>query len=317
MGFSQVPNKCFITDAQTKTTNSDLDAMDYLITYGGRNYYFIFPWDYENSNFVNENLHVLRGLMLNNKFQDGSDSSEYDSMRLESLISKANIPRSPKNKLDNLLLYLFNKQEYPGEILDIDGDFAFGQPLYLLYFKNFKEFFFYLESLKEQNLIKFTTSQIVGRDEINIKNLKLTFDGLQYIIDLQEKGQDSNNCFIAMSFSESSLPLRESIKSAIVKSGYVPVLIDEIHYEADITINDAIIASIKKCKFLVADFTEQRHGVYFETGYALGKDKPVIYMCNSEDFSNTHFDTNHYPHIVYSDLNELEAKLSTKIDAWI
>ncbi|MBN2156818.1 MAG: nucleoside 2-deoxyribosyltransferase, partial [Candidatus Lokiarchaeota archaeon] len=99
--------------------------------------------------------------------------------------------------------------------------------------------------------------------------------------------------------------------------GFQPILIDEVNYESEITINDAIIKNIKECKFLIADFSGQRHGVYFEAGYALGKGRQVIYLCSEEDFENTHFDTNHYPHIVYRDLNELKERLKNKIQAWI
>lgn len=44
--------------------------------------------------------------------------------------------------------------------------------------------------------------------------------------------------------------------------------------QCHITINDAIVREIKKCKFLVADFTQHKHGVYFESG--LGLQRPVI-----------------------------------------
>jgi nucleoside 2-deoxyribosyltransferase len=41
-------------------------------------------------------------------------------------------------------------------------------------------------------------------------------------------------------------------------------------------IDDRIIAEIRRCRFIVADFTGQRGGVYFEAGFALGLGKPVI-----------------------------------------
>jgi len=127
----------------------------------------------------------------------------------------------------------------------------------------------------------------------------------------------SNKCFVAMSFDNKLTDTRETIKTAINDVGFEPILIDEIHIDSEVTINDTLIAEIKKSKFLVADFTQHKHGVYFEAGFALGLKRPVIYLCQFEDFPNTHFDTNHYPHIIYKNLDELKEKLQTKIEAWI
>ena len=56
----------------------------------------------------------------------------------------------------------------------------------------------------------------------------------------------------------------------------------------------------------------------FEAGYALGRGKPVIYCCEEKDFlNNAHFDTNHYPHILYKDNDQLYNGLKSKIEAWI
>ena len=120
-----------------------------------------------------------------------------------------------------------------------------------------------------------------------------------------------------MSFSSSQQDTRAIIKAAVYNCGYDPILIDEQHIASDVTINDTLIAEIKKSKFIIADFTEHKHGVYFEAGFALGQKKPVIYLCNKLQFNKTHFDTNHYSHIVYETLDELKEKLETKIEAWI
>lgn len=175
--------------------------------------------------------------------------------------------------------------------------------------------FFYLLTLNKQGMI-------TGRDASSSSghsmiDIRLTYDGLARFIEINETGDKSVRGFIAMSFSDSLADTRESIKSAIRETGFVPILIDEVHIDSGVTINDALIAEIKKCKFLVADFSQHKHGVYFEAGFALGLKRPVIYLCNADDFANTHFDTNHYPHIIYSDLVELKEKLKTKIEAWI
>ena len=65
------------------------------------------------------------------------------------------------------------------------------------------------------------------------------------------------------------------IDKAILNSGYQPIRIDK-HEHAN-RIDDEIIALIRQSKFVVADFTGQRGGVYFESGFALGLGLPVIW----------------------------------------
>lgn len=74
---------------------------------------------------------------------------------------------------------------------------------------------------------------------------------------------------------------------------------------------------MKSSKFCIADFTEQRDGVYFESGFAVGLGKKVIYTCHKKWFKKSHFDTNHFPHIIYESMQELKEKLDNKIKAWI
>ncbi|MEP6737098.1 MAG: hypothetical protein ABJA70_16360, partial [Chryseolinea sp.] len=83
------------------------------------------------------------------------------------------------------------------------------------------------------------------------------------------------------------------------------------------TINDEIIAGLRKCKFCIADFSYHRNGVYFEAGFALGQKKPVIYSCMKEEFAKAHFDIKPLQHIIYDTPDELRDKLISKIQAWI
>ena len=52
---------------------------------------------------------------------------------------------------------------------------------------------------------------------------------------------------------------------------------------------------IRRAKFVVADLTDDNQGAYWESGFAEGLDKKVIYTCEKSVFDNkgTHFDTNH------------------------
>jgi nucleoside 2-deoxyribosyltransferase len=120
-----------------------------------------------------------------------------------------------------------------------------------------------------------------------------------------------------MSFSGSCVEIREAIKQACKETGFNPILVDEIDPGMTNTINDAIVANLKKCKFCIADFTEQKDGVYFESGFALGQGKRVIYTCKEDWFNKSHFDINHFPHIIYPNVAELKRQLVDRINAWI
>lgn len=308
--------RCFITDnIIQKIDNTDFDGIFYRVEYSGKQFKFKFYWDHENSSFVEDNKYVLQGLIANGKFPFDETKILYDNDRLEKIIHEAYFPRKPKEKLNNLIDFLFSIQDSEGKEFNLQVSGSADEFINKLYFKNYEEFLLYLLTLQDMNYIVVKRSLIDSLSAID--TIRFTFSGLEYVIELQESGEKSRNCFIAMSFSDLQQELRNTLKEAITDCDYTPVLVDEINFDSDVTINDAIISNIKQSKFMIADFTEQKHGVYFEAGYALGQGKPVIYTCNRTDFSNTHFDTNHYPHIVYENLKELKEKLVYKIKAWI
>lgn len=315
MGMTNAPVTCFITDMPTVNKSSEFDGIEYTVDFNNKNYYFVFLRNHQNSEFVEKNKYILKGLLINEKIPFPKPTKFIDNDILEKIIIEAQIPRTPKNKLDNLILFLFDHQEFPGKEIDIKSGMNWIFILNKLYFKNQQEYWFYLNTLKDKGLINLIdTTGKIGSDAVNIK---LTFQGLEFVINLQENSERSNNCFIAMSFSDTTIQIRETIKKTVRELGYDPLLVDELLYDSEMTINDAIISNIKKSKFLIADFTDQKHGVYFEVGFALGLKRPVIYTCLKKDFELTHFDINHYPHIVYNDLNDLEIRLKNKIQAWI
>jgi nucleoside 2-deoxyribosyltransferase len=55
-------------------------------------------------------------------------------------------------------------------------------------------------------------------------------------------------------------------------------------------IGDEIISQIRRSKFLIADFTGHRGGVYFEAGLAMGLGLPVFWTCRRDDLDKLHFD---------------------------
>ncbi|MDV7188596.1 hypothetical protein R3X25_15015 [Lutibacter sp. TH_r2] len=318
MGMMPPPEKCHITGLKTTNFTSSFDLAEYIIQIKEKRLLFRFHWNHKNNSFVNKNKHILYGMILNDSFPKEfctKTDKVLNNEILEQIIREAIYPKTPEDKINYLLNYLHSLQEYEGSRIDFPKNEENQELANRLYFKNYQEMAFYLFTLKNKGLINGV--DVSTRDGSGLVGITLTFEGLSKVIELNENGTHSDRCFVAMSFSTSQNATRVAIKKAIKDAGYDPILIDEQHIDSDVTINDALISEIRKSKFVVADFTEHKHGVYFEAGFALGLKRPVIYLCEGDDFENTHFDTNHYPHIIYNNLGELKENLTTKIDAWI
>ena len=69
-------------------------------------------------------------------------------------------------------------------------------------------------------------------------------------------------------------------KPALETVGYLPHRVDIVpHIDR---IDAKIQAEIKESRFLVADVTGQRQGVYFEAGYAMGLGLPVVWTVRKD-----------------------------------
>jgi len=258
-----------------------------------------------------ENKYILAGAIFTNQFFDGGIPQIIDKIFIEKKLTQISYPKTPKEKLDNLFISLVEKQNFDGDKVHIINELNSSIEYKRLFFKSINEYNFYIRTISDKDLIKAQFSLN------NLLNYSITFEGLNYYVSIKEKGILSNRCFIAMSFSIGMEEIRDAIKSAIIETSYEPILIDEKHIESSQTINDAIIAELKHSKFCIADFTEQKDGVYFESGFALGQGKQVIYCCRKDYLNKTHFDTNHFSHIIYETSEELKTKLKNKIEAWI
>ena len=123
-------------------------------------------------------------------------------------------------------------------------------------------------------------------------------------------------CFVAMCFHESlNDAYNEGIYLAVKDCGMDPVRIDLVPHNDNIV--DKIISEIRSCQFMVADFTKQRGGVYFEAGFAKGLGRPVIWTCQKDDFEKIHFDIAQFSHIIWKDPADLRMRLADKIKATI
>ncbi|HBS42348.1 MAG TPA: hypothetical protein DEA26_06700 [Oceanospirillales bacterium] len=200
-----------------------------------------------------------------------------------------------------LLELIFKRTGYPGAIVEINfaGDVA------LVWASKSDELKYYLASLVEDGFI---TKVFEHADKY-----KINFSGLEYLKKYQSSKGDGKQCFVAMSFSPGLLSVYENgIKPAIEDNGFISYRVDaDQHVDR---IDAKIVSEIKKSKFMVADVTEQKSGVYYEAGFAHGLGIPVIWCVRDDDLKNVHFDTRQYNHIVWKNEDELREKLTDLIN---
>src|SRR6266436_6864511 len=63
-------------------------------------------------------------------------------------------------------------------------------------------------------------------------------------------------------------------------------------------------------RFVVADYTGQANGVYFEAGFALGLGLTVIPTCRADEVPKLHFDIRHLNTLAWTKPADLALKLS-------
>ncbi len=137
-----------------------------------------------------------------------------------------------------------------------------------------------------------------------------------YIRAAERPRSASPSGFIAMWFNPSMDPARfEGLEPAIRDAGYNPVIVSGVEHINKI--DDEIVSQIRKSRFLVADFTGHRGGVYFEAGFAMGLGLPVFWTCQDDDLANLHFDIRQYNCINWTSTTDLSVRLRRRIEAVI
>jgi hypothetical protein len=140
----------------------------------------------------------------------------------------------------------------------------------------------------------------------------LTMTGWERLDQLRQKGPNSSFAFVAMSFSNTMSDLFDkAIEPAVRQAGYEPIRVDRKEHTN--SIDDEIIGNIRKSRFMVADFTGQRAGVYFEAGMMTGLGRTVIWMCDRQDLAAVHFDVRQRNFIVWESTEDARQRLYKRI----
>lgn len=224
----------------------------------------------------------------------------------------ADFPRNVSERLDRTIVNLAHMSAKPGSWLSLENgvDYPAG------FAEDDEAFNFLLSQLAELGYLGLTDGWAFGEDVP--PEVRLTAAGWNRVADLERAtaGQKSRQAFVAMWFgAEVREAYEQGIKPAIEAAGYEPCQMAYLQHNEQV--DDRMIAEIRKSRFLVADFTGHRHGVYWEAGFALGIDIPAIYTVREDEVGKCHFDTRQFNHVVWKTPEDLRERLRARIDATI
>lgn len=213
--------------------------------------------------------------------------------------------------IDGLLNDLHNNYASYLGLIDELKDYP-NQLLSVSWCQDIQEFFFLLINYlsNQQKFIEFT----------DLNEILINPKGWEYIERLKTLNPKSNIAFVAMWFDPSTNELfNRAIEPAIEAAGFKALRIDRFQHNN--RIDDEIIAGIKRSKFLVCDFTNQRPGVYFESGFGLGFGLQVIWTCKKNEIEENkiHFDNRQYNFLTWEEgkLEDFKKALQNRIEATI
>jgi hypothetical protein len=218
-------------------------------------------------------------------------------------------PRSIADRAAKLLAAIHRRTKFFGAsaALTVADDYPLG------YARNETEFWSLLRYLKERRWLDLLHVSAIDNQ---IANVSLTADGFAEVEGRQASNLEAKQAFIARWFhADMDRAYDVGIKPAVEESGFIPIPVNVREYNGDVV--DQIIVEIRKSRFVIADTTGHRGGVYFEAGFAKGLGLEVIFSCKKGEFDKSHFDVNHMNHIVWNNEEDLHAQLARRIQSTI
>jgi nucleoside 2-deoxyribosyltransferase len=219
-------------------------------------------------------------------------------------------PSSPLEMIEEGLLNLSRRLAHPAEQVRIAP-----QDCWLVYAHDAASLAYVAEQLCELGFLKHRGSD--PNTSYSTQLYSIQARGWEKIASLRTAANAARRqAFVAMWFSpETEDYYLGGIVPAVESDGTKCVRIDLKEHNNKIC--DEIVLEIRRSKFVVADFTGNRGGVYFEAGLAYGLGLPVIWTVREDHLPQVHFDTRQYNHLVYKSKDELRDKLTHRIRATI
>lgn len=219
---------------------------------------------------------------------------------LEELAASVSRPHTLLGLVDRLVLFLAARAPDFWSA----GDYHIGRDFPVLVLKNEQEWTYLFKVATEMGLLQAGTGV-------------LSPQGWAKADELRRSRPNSRQAFVAMWFDEQLTDAWLSgFRTGIADTGAFEALrIDGVQHNGKI--DDRIVAEIRRSGLVVADFTGNRGGVYFEAGLATGLGIPVIWTCRQDCIGDVHFDTRQYNHIVWTDPEHLRSALRDRILATV
>lgn len=146
----------------------------------------------------------------------------------------------------------------------------------------------------------------------------ITPGGWRHLYDLQHTKLTSSQGFVAMHFDETLDALRDqALLPAIADAGYEHFIVNKHPTNTDIMAE--IIAAIRRSRFMVADFTNNRPAVYYEAGIAFGLGQQIVHTCQKGKLPEVAFDVNHNSFLLWEPdkLEDFRRALTFQIESTI
>lgn len=215
-------------------------------------------------------------------------------------------------KLDVILKYLYMKYDvFESQVLtDIQPHMVYCITMYQ-----------YLNRLKALESLGYLKIEGLEKGRQPYAYGRLTPSGVFRAEEIYNKKEGSKKVFLAMAFNTKySESIRNGVNEGCRSLGYIAKAVNEHDYIGDI--NDRIIYEIKQSKYVIADYSENNQGVYYESGFARGMGITVIETCNEDWFNGfdhhgnknkLHFDVEHRNMILWNNEIDLAAKIRDRI----
>jgi len=239
------------------------------------------------------------------------DSGFFDKTKTDSLGAEYRaypVPQYFHQRADKLLLALEKETKHAGQRISC---LPAQRPTWIArsWALNLDEFISILKYLQDEKRVlgegeKFSITQILPA-------------GWAHLEKIHNEREQSKQGFIAMWFDDSlDWFSQDALEPAIRDAGYAPLRLKEKEHVN--RIDDEIELGIKNSRFVVADFTGDNRNVYFEAGYALGLNIPVIWTCHEDEKDNLKFDIQRYNRLTWSEdtekLNDFKRRLAARIE---